>query len=381
MGTGHGALDAGSVTDLLHASADRSPVKFALTIPVDLRRFDFTTWVELPRFDFATSIELDVQNVHFALSAATEFPALETLSLAGCIMDMATLVPRCPLLRALSVTRTPDEVDTITVHSESLQELVVSTFRSTSTIDIVAPALRKLTMAMDRGIDNSLSVVAPMVEEVTWRCLYYSTYIGIGKMWRVGSLKVRAVEKMELTDDAAAEEEGSHQPRRAHVLSLDILDTPYPSQRDFAEELEKIPVPTFSVLELKIATRSHVLGPLLLNLLRICNAVQRLDMVLVDTPVQVTESCDKRCPCQENNRKWRKIGASERLLIDLTEVQIKGFKGDDEEIHFLKLLFRCAPMLQTMTLKLSDGVTDDWYNIFLDTVQEYPYVNSSVCIG
>lgn len=38
-------------------------------------------------------------------------------------------------------------------------------------------------------------------------------------------------------------------------------------------------------------------------------------------------------------------------------------------------------MLQTMTLKLSDKVTDDWYNIFLETVQEYPYVNSSVCIG
>jgi len=120
---------------------------------------------------------------------------------------------------ALSV-RTPHEVDTITVHSASLQERVVSTSRFTSTIDIVAPALGKLTLALEfRGIDNSLSVVAPMVEEVTWRCLYYM-YVGIGKMWRVSSLKVRAVEKMELTDD----DEGSHQPRRAHVLSLDILD-------------------------------------------------------------------------------------------------------------------------------------------------------------
>ncbi|CAD6223789.1 unnamed protein product [Miscanthus lutarioriparius] len=343
-GTGHRALDAGSITSLLHAAADRSPVKLALTIPVDLPHFRVTTWIELPRFDFATSIELDVQDVRFALSAATEFPKLETLSLSGCIMDLATLVPRCPLLRALSVTRTPDEVDTITVHSASLHELVVSTFRSTSTIDIVAPALRKLTLALDRGIDNSLSVVAPIVEEVTWRCLYYSMYVGIGKMWRVGS-----------------------------------INTPYPSQRDFAEELEKIPVTTFSALELKIATRSHVLGPLLLNLLRICTAVQRLDMVLVDTPVQVTDSCDKWCPCQENNRKWRtKTTIS---LANLTEVQIKGFKGGDDEIDFLKMLSRCAPMLQTMTLKLSDEVTNDWYNIFIDTVQEYPYVNSSVCIG
>ncbi|XP_066394834.1 uncharacterized protein [Miscanthus floridulus] len=373
-GTGHRVLDAGSVTSLLHAAAGRSPVKLALTIPVFLY---FP--VDLPRFDFATSIELDVWDVRFALPATTEFPKLETLSLSGCITELAALVPRCPRLRVLSVTRTPHEVDTITVHSASLQELVVSAFRSTSTIDIVAPALRKLALASHP--DNSLSVVAPMVEEVTWRCFYYSMYVGIGKMWRVFSINIRAVEKMDLTDDDNGDDEGSHQPRRAHVLSLDILDTPYPSQRDFAEELEKISVTTFSVLDLKIATWSHVLGPLLLNLLRICTAVERLDMVLVDTPVQVTDSCDKWCPCQENNRKWRIIGASDRLSIDLTEVQIEGFKGDDDEIDFLKMLFRCAPMLETMTLKLSDEVTDDWYNIFLDTVQEYPYVNSSVCIG
>jgi hypothetical protein len=213
-GTGHRALDAGSVTSLLRAAAGRSPVKLALTIPAFLY---FT--VDLPRFDFATSIELDVRDVRFALPTATEFPKLEMLSLSGCIMDLAALVPRCPRLRVLSV-RTPHEVDTITVHSASLQELVVSTSRFTSTIDIVAPALRKLTLALEfRGIDNSLSVVAPMVEEVTWRCLYYM-YVGIGKMWRVSNLKVRAVEKMELTDD----DEGSHQPRRAHVLSLNILD-------------------------------------------------------------------------------------------------------------------------------------------------------------
>ena len=93
----------------------------------------------------------------------------------------------------------------------------------------------------------------------------------------------------------------------------------------------------------------------------------------------MTDSCDKWCPCQENNRKWRtKTTIS---LANLTEVQIKGFKGGDDEIDFLKMLSRCAPMLQTMTLKLSDEVTNDWYNIFIDTVQEYPYVNSSVCIG
>lgn len=219
-GTGHVELDARSVTSLLHAASRPLPVKLALTIPVFFLYDVNATAVDLPRFDFATSIELDVRSLRFALPAATEFPKLETLSLSGCIVDLAALLPRCPRLRVLSVTSTPHEVDTITVHSASLQELVVSTFRSTSTIDIVAPALRKLTLALDRGTDNSLLVVAPMVEEVTWRCLYYSMYVGIGKMWRVGSLNVRPVEKTELTDD-----EGNHQPRRrAHVLSLDILE-------------------------------------------------------------------------------------------------------------------------------------------------------------
>jgi len=81
----------------------------------------------------------------------------------------------------------------------------------------------------------------------------------------------------------------------------------------------------------------------------------------------------------------RIIGNGELKLLSPWSIsqkwRSKDSKAEKEEIHFLKLLFRCAPMLQTLTLKLSKEVTDDWYNIFLDTVQEYPYVNSSVCIS
>ena len=57
-------------------------------------------------------------------------------------------------------------------------------------------------------------------------------------------------------------------------------------------------------------------------------------------------------------------------LTALEEVEINGFGGDDHEIDFLKLIFRCAPLLKRVTVKLLDGAssTDNGctniYNIF-----------------
>jgi hypothetical protein len=71
-------------------------------------------------------------------------------------------------------------------------------------------------------------------------------------------------------------------------------------------------------------------------------------------------------------------------LPHLEEVEIAGIKGADHELDFLKLLFRCAPMLTRMILRLSDMFTpthDDAcqkiYNIF----KAYPSVESYVYLG
>jgi len=49
--------------------------------------------------------------------------------------------------------------------------------------------------------------------------------------------------------------------------------------------MEKIPVPVVTVLDLKIGSRGHVFGPLLLYLLGIYPAVQKLDIILLEPQV------------------------------------------------------------------------------------------------
>ena len=40
-------------------------------------------------------------------------------------------------------------------------------------------------------------------------------------------------------------------------------------------------------------------------------------------------------------------------LTALEEVEVNGFEGDEHEIDFLKLIFKCAPVLKRIIVKLS----------------------------
>jgi hypothetical protein len=62
----------------------------------------------------------------------------------------------------------------------------------------------------------------------------------------------------------------------------------------------------------------------------------------------VIEECPFDCPCEPSN--WRSQTIS---LSALEEVEINGFEGYDHEIDFMKLIFKCAPMLKKMIVKLS----------------------------
>jgi hypothetical protein len=80
--------------------------------------------IDLPSFQHATSIKLDAVHMLLELPAETRFPALRTLSLSGCFIQVAALIPRCPLLQELRIKLPSHEMDYITVHSPTLQELV-----------------------------------------------------------------------------------------------------------------------------------------------------------------------------------------------------------------------------------------------------------------
>jgi hypothetical protein len=166
---------AAGVPSMLHAAAGLSPVVFHLDLPVFGHE---PAVVDLPPFHRATSMQLYAPNYRFTLPRAGDgFHALEILSLTGCYVDLGALVLRCPCLRVLRVTQACLDAS-INIQSKSLQTLFVRThsnFRwkySIDTINVDASMLKQLTLSFITQDELSVSVVAPLLEKVSWECSF-----------------------------------------------------------------------------------------------------------------------------------------------------------------------------------------------------------------
>jgi hypothetical protein len=121
------SADSTDVDSLLRAAARLAPKEFVFAFPPGSTASSID--VDLPCFRHATSIVLDSVFFFVSVPEDVEFPALLTPSLSGCIVDLDSLLSRCPRLRVLRLKprRIWVEDDDLTVHSASLQELVVDT--------------------------------------------------------------------------------------------------------------------------------------------------------------------------------------------------------------------------------------------------------------
>ncbi|CAL5061569.1 unnamed protein product [Urochloa decumbens] len=190
-----------------------------------------------------------------------------------------------------------------------------------------------------------MSLLAPMLETMSWCCSIAPNDVGIGGQWCLHCLRLGM--------------EGS-----GYVLGLDIRRTFYspPPQLNLQEMFQ---FPNFTVLELNLRTDGHAYGPMVLNLLSMCTVIERLKLVIVPNTYMKDEKCWPSCP-GDQPQNWRSQNIS---LTSLEEVEIENFKGNVHEVCFLKLLFRGAPLMK-VTIKLafkvapSSRVCKDIYSIF-----------------
>ncbi|XP_044436508.1 uncharacterized protein [Triticum aestivum] len=354
--------DPAVVDSLLRAAARLAPEKFVFHLQC------ISTNAELPCFYRATSIVLDSRILFLRVPTGVEFPVLETLSLSGCLVNLDTLLSRCPRLRMfrLKIKCLWSRKQDLTVHSASLQELVVQDQASwIQHVHILAPSLKQLTISlMASNSEVTISVLAPMLEKVSWYCRYTGWYVAFG-LWRLEQLRLQTAERQGQLPSLHI-----HACTRSRILHGEAVK--------FTREIEKHMVVAFSVLELYLKTSGHVYGALVFHLFgidRIRNDMQRLKIFLQKSMVE--DRCPPDCPCVPTN--WR---SQTIFLTALEEVEIHRFEGGEHEIDFLKLIFECAPMLTRMNVKLShkasatssnNGCTKI-YNIF----GAYPSVESCV---
>ncbi|XP_039796794.1 uncharacterized protein LOC120661873 isoform X1 [Panicum virgatum] len=194
--------------------------------------------VEVPSFARATSIRLHVLNLHLTPPAqGGDFPVLEMLSIVASGFDIGPLISRCSCLRVLEVVAYDRVVHTITVHSVTIEELLVTGDGWLRGLDIVAPMLKKFTLRESVDKDFVMSLFAPKVENLSWSCsvCFYpeTVVIDASGMWRLDILKLETQES-------------------GFVLSLHNSAT---HTRNLQEMFQ---LPNISVLELKVKTSNGV---------------------------------------------------------------------------------------------------------------------------
>jgi hypothetical protein len=88
----------------------------------------------------------------------------------------------------------------------------------------------------------------------------------------------------------------------------------------------------------------------------------------------VKGKCRVKCLYDEL-KDWR---SKNIFLINLEEVEIKGFVGQDHEFDFLRVIFRCAPMLKRMSLWVSATSSKDQCMKIREVFKEYPVVECNL---
>lgn len=242
---------------------------------------------------------------------------------------------------------------------------------------IVAPVLTQMAMSLSFSQVGDVSVLAPMVDKISWDCyLSWPQCFSFG-VWRV----------MKMSLQKKAESHG-----QLHIHASIRPATIYGGQQNFGEaenftqEIQKHMIAEFAIFELHLNPRGHVFGALAFRLLginQVSSAMQRLKVILTRSTIK--EECPLDCPCEPWN--WR----SQSITFNaLEEVEVSGFKGvDDHEIVFLNLIFKYAPMLQRITVILSHEVSSrndectEIYNIFraYSSVECYVYLSSGLIHG
>ncbi|CAN6205373.1 unnamed protein product [Urochloa humidicola] len=321
----HHRLSAARVSSILRAAAPVAPAKLRLRLFMD-EYADNSAGIELPGFDRTTSIKLSFAPLDTTLLPTGHFAELETMSLIFCQIDLSDLLPRCPKLRKLKVSCWP--LTLLKVHSASLEELDVYTLSDLRVIDIVTPLLKKLKFGSNEGTENefSFSFSAPLLDDVSWRWWCLSSF---GALWRLLSLKIKTVEHHGPT---ASNGESSclQLQQRPHdkILLLKIGKSRYARNvsRSFEQDISRIPVRSFSILELDIiATGRHVYGAVVLEALRFCTSIQRLKITLNRLQKRKRRgTCHASCPCDQP-RNWRSRSIT---LTNLKEVEVEGYSGD-----------------------------------------------------
>ncbi|KAK1606970.1 hypothetical protein QYE76_030643 [Lolium multiflorum] len=264
----------------------------------------------LPCFRRAVSVVLE--SLPFVLRAPPApggdfFPALHTLRLLDCIVvdkELGALLSRCPRLRVLElrhkVTTWPGVRARRRVRSVTLQELILHSERPwLSQVDIVAPMLKQLTMSFWAHKEATISVLAPTMQKVSWRCSYAQNAIGFG-LWSLHKLKLETAETPGQLPSLQIYADNNYRKASVPVLSVRIGDHCYYGLCDIGASISAIPYELYTEI-------MHEIGSCELEDI---DVVIRLANRETISPIGIVRDVEVLCDCKKEKIVTKFAGES-----------------------------------------------------------------------
>ncbi|KAL6621193.1 hypothetical protein ACP70R_033625 [Stipagrostis hirtigluma subsp. patula] len=308
--------------------------------------------VQLPCFEHTNSIELTLQDFHFHLlpPQGGEFLKLERLALKGChFEDAIAMLTCCPRLRVLEIVDPTKLAPSHTIHSATLEELVLEDkiYRGLQ-LDIVAPVLKHLSISSD--IERA-SVSAPSLEKLSLNCTGDWQNIQLTDVGQLRELRLfgllfnRSGRPLCFGDGVQS---FMQQLPHLHLLRIELTPRRFYTDVLYTDEppgwLRELP--KTSILMLQLSTSGHEFSGTVLHVLKMVKGIEELT-VLIDSP-KLQETRSPVCYCHPY-----KARASEGLSLSLLKkVEFKGFTSAKSAINVLKLLLTSAKALEEMTVTL-----------------------------
>ncbi|TKW30883.1 hypothetical protein SEVIR_2G067300v4 [Setaria viridis] len=374
---------------------DAAPESVAAWLPVAARRLSgslvFTNRVpgkknanedgeergafELPCLANATGVSLDLGCLGVSVPRAGVFARLTELSLSRvqfrggpCALGDAVSSRRCPCLEKLTVRDALGPSD-LAIRSDSLRHMELADVRGLRRLTVVVPALEHLTVVAcfyhhhpNRPVAN---ITARQLKELRWGDMFDRRSVQLGKMKHLQCLCPDIL----LVYGSSPNRSCIELLRCFKVIQKLSLTLIYPPDIDDQPYLlgdMKI-LPGATLLHLSLTSNGHAFGASLFHVLRLCSGTRKLALKLFSDSLEEQTVFPPGCICDEQ-QNWK---TEELLLNQLRELEITELRGSENEVTFVKQLFKWATVLKRMKLTFNSLVKESVAERFYKILQSF----------
>ncbi|CAO2149393.1 unnamed protein product [Urochloa humidicola] len=211
---------------------------------------------------------------------------------------------------------------------------------NTQWLEVVAPGLEELTVVCGTNNMMQAHISAPKLVKIAWLGGAYDPHLH--RFADVG----RRLQVLEISRESEA---GPLTRLFDEVVELRLeiyIPKGISLYKWFLNQTNELP--KCKTFKLFLTWDHHCLLPGMLHLLRICNSLRKLSLVLLGRARKqpLMNSCPLSCPCRFQDS--RQIGSA--ALSSLEEVEISGFTNSHDKVELVEFLCSNAAVLRKLVI-------------------------------